>query len=106
MVVVVDPATVQVVQCLNKHRANVVVVDWVTSDTDRLKLASGDAAGQMVSCLFISLGGSALPPCWQFILPTTWCCGTWWPAPRSGRSPTEIPSLALTCPPSTRTLCC
>merc|ERR1719318_884531 len=49
MVVVVDPATVQVVQCLNKHRANVVVVDWVTSDTDRLKLASGDAAGQIVS---------------------------------------------------------
>jgi len=49
MVVVVDPATVQVVQCLNKHRASVVVVDWSTSDTKRLQLASGDAAGQVIS---------------------------------------------------------
>jgi len=49
MVVVVDPATVQVVQCLNKHRTNVVVVDWAVTDTDRLQLASGDAGGHIVS---------------------------------------------------------
>merc|ERR1719318_118762 len=49
MVVVVDPATVQVVQCLNKHRSNVVVVDWGISDINRLQIASGDAGGQIIS---------------------------------------------------------
>jgi len=49
MVVVVDPATVQVVQCLNKHRSNVVVVDWGISDMNRLQIASGDAGGQIIS---------------------------------------------------------
>jgi len=45
----VDPATVQVVQCLNKHRTNVVVVEWAVSDTNRLQIASGDATGQIIS---------------------------------------------------------
>jgi len=48
-IVVVDPATVQVVQCLNKHRATVVEVVWSTSDNKRLQIASGDAVGQVIS---------------------------------------------------------
>ena len=51
LVVVADPLTVQVVQCLAKHRAPVTQLAWGGRENEtgrRLQLASGDGAGQLV----------------------------------------------------------
>ena len=51
VVVVVEPATVQVVQCLTKHRATVCSVSWSShlTSTSRLNLASADTSGLIIS---------------------------------------------------------
>ena len=49
-VVVVDPRTVQVLQCLSKHRSVVCQVAWSHNIGDRrLVLASADVSGQIIS---------------------------------------------------------
>ena len=50
VVVVVDPASVQVLQCLSKHKSPVCQVTWSRHlDTRRLVLASADTSGQIIS---------------------------------------------------------
>ena len=50
-VVVVEAATVQVLQCLGGHRATVCEVSWShhPSLTSRLGLATADSSGQIIS---------------------------------------------------------
>jgi len=47
LVVVVDPLTLQVLQCLNKHRANVVQLVWSNNDARPLQIASADLTGHI-----------------------------------------------------------
>ena len=50
VVVVVDPASVQVLQCLSKHKTPVCQVAWSHHlDNRRLVLASADTSGQIIS---------------------------------------------------------
>ena len=46
-VVVVDPATLQAVQCLTKHRSPVAAVAWGRVEGARLQLASADTSGEV-----------------------------------------------------------
>lgn len=46
-VVVVDPASLQTVQCLTRHRSPVVALAWGRVEGARLQLASADNSGEV-----------------------------------------------------------
>jgi hypothetical protein len=89
-VVVVEPATVQVLrgsprirrcvpqvlQCLARHRAPVVALAWGRVEARRLQLASADSSGEVTVLPHTALTLLLRPRSWR---------GTWWPGSRATR---------------------
>merc|ERR1719369_563799 len=48
LVVLIDPVTVQVLQCLNKHKAIVNKVKWSNNEDHPMELASADMSGHIM----------------------------------------------------------